>query len=124
MMKWPFGGMFIAEDLVAEQARFAAREIIPGGPMFGKKMFAAAGQALDRESAVLKDADLTAQAFHGFGKLLSGTRRYTLVYMDDLTGEVATEGVRLTFTLPAGSYATVLLRELMHSDQLEGEDAE
>jgi tRNA(Glu) U13 pseudouridine synthase TruD len=32
--------------------------------------------------------------------------------------------VRLTFTLPAGCYATVLVRELTHADRLEGEEGD
>ena len=87
--------------------------------MFGRKMFRAAGEAAEREDRVLQDAGLTPQAFHGFGKLLSGTRRHNLVYVDDLTANVEAEGVRLCFTLPAGSYATVLLREITKSDTLE-----
>jgi tRNA pseudouridine13 synthase len=122
--KWPFGGMFVAEDLAAEQARFEAREIIPAGPMFGRKMFAAKGQAAEREQAVLEEVGLSMQAFAGFGKLLNGTRRYTLVYVDDLTGTIEAEGVRLSFTLPAGSYATMLVRELTHGSEMEGEEAE
>jgi tRNA pseudouridine13 synthase len=123
MAKWPFGGMFVAQDVSVEQARLDAREIIPAGPMFGKKMFAASGVAAERERAVLGEAGLAPTAFHGFGKLLSGTRRYTFVYADDLTATVRPEGVQLCFTLPAGCYATVLLRELMHSN-LEADDAE
>jgi tRNA pseudouridine13 synthase len=124
MAKWPFGGMFVAQDVPVEQARLEAREIIPAGPMFGKKMFAAAGEAAERERAVLRDSGLSVEAFRGFGKLLSGTRRYTFAYMDDLIAIVEPEGVRLTFTLPSGSYATVLLRELMHDDNLAGEEAD
>src|SRR2546423_944685 len=71
MAKWPFGGMFVAEDVPREQARFDARETVTAGPMFGRKMFAAAGEAAAREAAVLQDAKLTAESFHGFGKLLS-----------------------------------------------------
>src|SRR5262249_25403251 len=41
MAKWPFGGLFVAEDAAREQARFDAREIVTAGPMFGRKMFAA-----------------------------------------------------------------------------------
>src|SRR5262245_18162554 len=33
MMKWPFGGIFVAKDVPAEQARFEAREIVGGGPL-------------------------------------------------------------------------------------------
>lgn len=120
MARWPFGGLFVAEDAAREQERLEAREIVPAGPMFGRKMFRAAGVVAEREDRVLQDAGLSPQAFHGFGKLLSGTRRHNLVYVDDLTANVEAEGVRLSFTLPAGSYATVLLREITKSDTLEG----
>ncbi|HTU16458.1 MAG TPA: tRNA pseudouridine(13) synthase TruD [Gemmataceae bacterium] len=119
MARWPFGGMFVAEDAAREQARLEAREIVTAGPMFGRKMFRSAGIAAEREDRVLQDAGLTQQAFHGFGKLLSGTRRHNFVYVDDLTANVEAEGVRLSFTLPAGCYATVLLREFTRSDTLE-----
>lgn len=124
MAKWPFGGMFVAREVECEQGRFDAREIIHTGPMFGKKMFASDGEAAAREQATLQAAGLTAAAFHGFGKLLSGTRRYTLVYVDDLTAEPDPDGVRLAFTLPSGSYATVLLRELTHTEPTDGEEAD
>ena len=81
--------------------------------IFGRKTFAAAGEAAEREAATVADAGLTPTAFHGFGKLLSGTRRHNVIYIDDLAGAMEPEGVRLTFTLPAGSYATVLLGEVM-----------
>jgi tRNA pseudouridine13 synthase len=112
MMKWPFGGMFVTRDPATEQERFDRREIVTAGPMFGKKMYAAEDEAARREAAVLEEAGLTERAFHGFGKLLSGTRRHNLIYVDDLAAAVEAEGVRLTFTLPAGSYATILLREI------------
>jgi tRNA pseudouridine13 synthase len=84
-------------------------------------MFRAAGAAAEREERMMHDAGLTSQVFHGFGKLLSGTRRHNIVYVDDLTANVETDGVRLSFTLPAGSYATVLLREMSKSDTLDCE---
>jgi tRNA pseudouridine13 synthase len=121
MARWPFGGMFVVEDVACEQVRLEAREIVPAGPMFGRKMFRAAHVAAEREDKVLSDAALTPQAFHGFGKLLSGTRRHNFVYLDDLTANIEPEGVRLSFALPAGSYATVLLKEITKSDRLDGE---
>jgi tRNA pseudouridine13 synthase len=113
MTKWPFGGMFVASDVPAEQARFDARETVTAGPMFGKKTFPAAGLAAEREAAVLSDNGLSLNAFGGFGKLVLGTRRQNVVYIDDLTAEREPDGLRLSFTLPAGSYATVLLAEVM-----------
>jgi tRNA pseudouridine13 synthase len=86
---------------------------VTAGPMFGRKTFAAAGVAAEREAAVLADAGLTAANFDGFGKLVQGTRRHNLVYIDDLAEEWERDGLRLTLTLPAGSYATVLLAEVM-----------
>jgi tRNA pseudouridine13 synthase len=121
LAKWPFGGMFVAEDVPREQERLDAREVVSAGPMFGKKMLPAAAEAAVREEEVLRAAGLTLAAFRNFGKLLAGTRRHNLIYIDDLAGAVEPEGVRLTFTLPAGSYATVLLRELTRSDQLAEE---
>jgi tRNA pseudouridine13 synthase len=117
MAKWPAGGMFVARDVAAEQTRFDARETVPTGPMVGRKTFAAEGAAAEREAAVLHDTGLTAEAFAGFGKLLMGTRRHNLVYVEDLMAAAAEpDGLRLTFTLPAGSYATVLLREVMKAE--------
>jgi tRNA pseudouridine13 synthase len=122
MSKRPFGGLFLAADLAAEQARFERRETVHTGPMFGRKMFAAAQEAAAREVAALADAGLTLDRFFGFGKLLQGTRRHNLVYPDDLAANPVAEGIQLIFTLPAGSYATVLLRELMKNPTLDTEE--
>ncbi len=113
MTKWPFGGMFVATDVPAEQARFDARETVTAGPMFGKKTFPAEGVAAEREAVVLSDNGLSIASFGGFGKLVLGTRRQNLVYIDDLSSAWEPDGLRLNFTLPAGSYATVLLAEVM-----------
>jgi tRNA pseudouridine13 synthase len=126
MAKWPLGGMFVAKDVAAEQARFDARETVTAGPMFGRKTFPAEGPAAERESAVLRDHNLSPASFGGFGKLVLGTRRHNLIYLDDLAATWEPDGLRLAFTLPAGSYATVLLAEVMKSrvDQEEHEEEE
>jgi tRNA pseudouridine13 synthase len=112
----PAGGMVTAHDVAASQARFDRREIVTAGPMFGRKTFPAKGLSAEREAAVLEGAGLSKASFDGFGKLVMGTRRHNLVYVDDLSAAREPVGLRLTFTLPAGSYATVLLREVMKSD--------
>jgi tRNA pseudouridine13 synthase len=124
MAKWPFGGMFVAEDTEREQARFDARETVPAGPIFGRKTFPAAGEAAQREAATLAEAGLTTAAFAGFGKLLQGTRRHNLIYLDDLSATAEADGIRLAFTLPAGSYATVLLRELTKTELSESDESD
>jgi tRNA pseudouridine13 synthase len=124
MARWPFGGLFVAEDTTREQARLDAREIVPAGPMFGHKMFRAAAEAAKREEAVLSDAGVQPQPFAAFGKLLSGTRRHDLIYVDDLAAIVEPDGVRVSFTLPAGSYATVLLREICKNEGIDSGEQE
>lgn len=122
LAKIPFGGLFVAEDLAREQQRFDAGETVTAGPIFGRKTFPAAQQAADREAALLTQCSLTPESFAGFGKLLQGTRRHNLIYLQDLAAELEPEGLRLSFTLPAGSYATILLRELLKSDLGGDED--
>src|SRR5262249_42117091 len=119
LAKWPAGGMFRCDDAVTDQRRLEAREIIIAGPMEGRKTFPTADIAAEREAAILADAGLGAEAFHNFGKLLEGTRRHNFVYVDELAAEQTPEGLRLTITLPAGSYATVLLREIMKNELVE-----
>jgi tRNA pseudouridine13 synthase len=121
MSKWPAGGLFVAEDVAREQERFDARETVTTGPIFGKKTFPARATAAEREAAILQQAELTADMFGRFGKLMEGTRRHNLVYIDDLSHAIEPDGVRLKFSLPAGSYATVLLREIMKTDHWEQE---
>lgn len=119
LAKWPVGGMFLSREPVVDQPRLDAREVVPAGPMFGRKLFPAAEIAAEREAAILSDAGLTADAFAGFGKLLAGTRRHILVYVDDLVAVNEPDGLRLGFSLPAGSYATVLLAEVMKTEVAE-----
>jgi tRNA pseudouridine13 synthase len=123
MAKWPAGGMFTAEDVPTEQVRFDRREIVTAGPMFGRKTFPTKAAAAEREEAILTAAGLSRDSFAGFGKLVQGTRRHNLVYVDDLSASWEQNGLRLSFTLPAGSYATVLLHEVMKTD-VSGEDSD
>ena len=62
MAKWPFGGLFVAEDLSVEQARLDARETVPAGPIVGRKTFPAAGEAAAREAAALAASGITPAA--------------------------------------------------------------
>jgi tRNA pseudouridine13 synthase len=123
MAKWPAGGMFVAEDIAREQERFDARETVTAGPIVGRKTFAAAGEAAAREAVAIAEVGIAAASLSSYGKLLPGTRRHNLVYADDLHGEVAERAVQLTFSLTAGSYATVLLREITKIEAIDEGDS-
>lgn len=121
MSKWPVGGLFVAEDVAREQERFDLRETVTTGPIYGKKTFAAREIAAEREQAILQQTRIRPEVFNRFGKLMEGTRRHNVIYLEDLRYEIEAEGVRLKFSLPSGSYATVLLREIMKVDTWEQE---
>jgi tRNA pseudouridine13 synthase len=108
------GGPFVVEDLDREQPRYAAHETVLAGPIFGPKMKEAQGAARADEDRLLDRAGLTRDSFLRYPHLTSGTRRPALVWLTDLAiEEIEASSLRVRFTLPAGCYATVLLRELM-----------
>jgi tRNA pseudouridine13 synthase len=105
------GGPFVVEDPGREQARFEAREIVISGPIFGPKMKQPAGEVAAREEHLLAGSGIPRESFERFSNLTPGTRRPYLVWPDDMKISGEAEGIRLEFTLPSGSYATVVLRE-------------
>lgn len=112
------GGLFVCQptDMAYAQARLEARLIVPTGPMFGRSMFAPApdSPAARREALALELEGLAAASFAGFGHLAEGTRRALLVRVEGAKVEpLGADALRLEFALPAGSYATVLLEEVM-----------
>ena len=108
------GGLFICEDVVLDQARVDAGELVPTGPMFGVKMRAPTDVAAARETALLAAAGLAADAWQAEARLMSGSRRALTVWPDELDlRQMADDQLQLTFALPPGSYATVLLQEIM-----------
>lgn len=116
MQKCASGGLFDARDVAVEQPRFDARETVVTGPMFGPKMRPALHEPGLREQPVLAAAGLTLDGFRRFGHLAEGTRRPMLVWPEKLTVSSVAEGLLCEFTLPAGAYATVVLREFLKSD--------
>jgi tRNA pseudouridine13 synthase len=86
------------------------------GPMFGPEMRAPAPGTLAaaREATVLEAAGLTVEDFARAGKLAEGTRRPLAIELGDVSvTEIDATTVTIGFTLPAGAYATVVMREVM-----------
>jgi tRNA pseudouridine13 synthase len=115
------GGTFVTDDPDREQKRALEGELAVTGPMWGPKMIRAQGQAGDLEREVLAMVGLTEADFATLGHLAEGTRRPVVVRPGELQVEPEDDGVTVTFTLPAGAFATVLLHELM--GPVAGEDA-
>ena len=118
------GACFPVESAAAEQARCEAFEISPTGPLVGYRMTAPTGEPLAVEQAALAAVGLTPADFKQSGKVrVKGARRPLRVRPSDveLSGGVDEFGPHVTvaFTLPAGAFATVLLRELMKTDAEE-----
>jgi tRNA pseudouridine13 synthase len=116
MKKHDSGGLFIATDLEDTQARADAWEISPTGPMFGAKMRWPEGEALAREEALLQEVGLTLDHLGKWKRIAPGTRRFVRIPVPNIGVTVSDNTVDLEFTLPAGSYATILVREILKRD--------
>ncbi|MGB5349347.1 MAG: tRNA pseudouridine(13) synthase TruD [Polyangiales bacterium] len=110
------GGLFVSPDVEDTQARADAWEISPTGPIFGAKMRWPEGDARQREEALLRESGLTMDRLAKWKRVAPGTRRFVRVPVRDLDLTVSDNTVELDFTLPAGSYATILVREVLKRD--------
>lgn len=113
------GGIFVCDDATTDQARFDAQEICITGPMFGRKMKQPGAEIAAREATVLNAYQLQESDFDRYPQLTSGTRRAVLIYPKDMQITEEAEGLRFNFSLPAGCYATVVLREFQKSQTAE-----
>lgn len=110
------GGVFLVEDAAAEQPRCDAFEISPSGPLVGTKSLLASGAPGERERAVLRDAGFEKSDFRAATVRLEGARRSLRVPLRDVAWEALEDAVRVEFALPRGSFATVVLDEVMKTN--------
>ncbi|MBA3549590.1 MAG: tRNA pseudouridine(13) synthase TruD [Nannocystis sp.] len=120
LKKTATGGLFECREPETDQARLDSGELGITGPMFGSKMRApgpgTAADALEQE--ILELAGISSTTLKAFGNKVEGTRRPLQLPLVDLelalvpATETLPPGLSLQFSLPAGSYATVLLQEL------------
>jgi tRNA pseudouridine13 synthase len=121
------GACFLVTDAATEQPRCTAFEISPTGPLVGYRMTQPQGEPGQMEAEELAKMQLSPEDFRRTNVLkVKGARRPLRVKPGDveLAGGVDEHGphVTLAFTLPAGSFATVLLREVMKSEMLKREE--
>jgi len=113
------GAVFMVTDPAAESPRAERFEVSPSGPLFGYKMIEPAFGPAELERRVLAEAGLSAADFGRWPALkLKGERRPLRVRLSDYSLEEREGDLVLAFTLPPGSYATVVLDEVMKSDSV------
>jgi tRNA pseudouridine13 synthase len=105
------GGLFLVSDAAQEQPRADRLEISATGPIWGKKMRRAGEEAGALEERILTAQGLTPDVF----RKQPGSRRSLRVALREFTIKPELEGLRMEFFLPKGSYATILLDEIMKS---------
>ena len=103
------GGIFLVSDPEKEQPRANRLEISATGPIWGKKMKRAGDAAAALEEKILSSQGLTPDVF----RKQPGSRRSLRIALKEVNVWQEKEGLRLEFFLPKGSYATVLLDEIM-----------
>jgi tRNA pseudouridine13 synthase len=120
LQKTTSGGMFVCTDVATDQARVDAGELVPTGPMPGTRVTDPPpdSEAGRLEQQALDAAGATRDDFARAGRELPGARRPVLVRIDagdppvTVDPDAATR-LRLRFSLPAGSYATVVIDRLL-----------
>ncbi|MCF7975579.1 MAG: tRNA pseudouridine(13) synthase TruD [Phycisphaerae bacterium] len=113
------GGCFRVGDPVLEQDRCTRFEISPSGPIYSLSMTRPESDAGRIENAVLakEEVSLLAQSVYMKKNVARGARRPLRVRPTTTSISRGQCGsgpyLELKFDLPAGSYATILLREIM-----------
>jgi tRNA pseudouridine13 synthase len=119
------GGQFPSIDLVADQARVDAGEVVPTAPLPGSRVRepepGSAARAL--EDRALVELGIGPEELSLVGRSLPGTRRPVVVKvtLDEPAVTEADGHLRLRFSLPPGSYATVVLEALGVEQGRQGE---
>lgn len=98
------------DQTLLERARVG--NIHPSGPLWGRGDSAATGEAGEIEMRALSGFDAWAKGLATAG-LDQERRALRLAVTDWSWGWIGTDGLELGFALPAGAYATTVLRELI-----------
>lgn len=108
------GGIFLVEDVAAENQRAQRFEISATGPIFGTRVETPAGAVAVREQAAMAAFGLDSEHLRApKGVRMRGARRPLRVPVHNLFLAHEADTLHLRFELPAGSFATVLLEELL-----------
>jgi len=106
------GGTFLVTDDASESPRAERLEISATIPLYGRKVKVSPEAAGDMETAALASLGLSWEHFTS----RRGDRRITRLALANVEVAEAEGDLTLAFTLPKGSYATAVLREIMKVD--------
>lgn len=108
------GGLFLSTDVEVDRERALRGEVSPTGPIFGAKMRWPEREALAIEREVLESLPDAAEIIEKNRKLGEGSRRVLRLLPDAMRVEKLPEdphGLRASFVLPKGGYATTVLAQ-------------
>ena len=117
------GGPFISEDAAVDGPRLERGEVVITGPMHGSRMpwpkDGSPARALEQEE--LDRRGVAIELFASAGRQARGGRRPVTVPLQGVALEPCPEvqGLKLQFSLPSGTYATVLLAEVIKEGNKE-----
>jgi tRNA pseudouridine13 synthase len=123
------GACFPVEDVEKESPRCEAWEVSPTGPLIGFRVSQATEEAGLIEQAAFDEFALRPEMFKvpGYHRV-KGARRALRVRPEGLEYSAGVDEhggyIELKFTLPAGAFATVLLSEVMKSEENQPAEAE
>jgi tRNA pseudouridine13 synthase len=113
-MKHQGGAVFRVVDAAREQQRADAFDISPSGPLFGADMMQPEGQPRAVEDQILRDEGFEPHRMATVFASVNGQRRHLRVPLAEPELEREDDGsLVVSFRLPSGSYATVVLDEIM-----------
>jgi len=112
------GTHFVVEDVERELPRKRAGDLLLTGPMPGEKTLKARDQALELEQTVWNEMGWTARDVQALCAQAPGARRDLWTTPEDLRCLHHGDQLLLSFTLPAGGYATEVLRQYNDCDWL------
>ncbi len=106
---------FTLEEFSAEiRRRLSEGDLLPSGPLWGKGTLPSKDDARALEEGALQEFEIWLKGLESAG--LKQERRALCLNPERFSWEwLSDEDVRLRFFLPAGGYATTVLRELVHS---------
>ncbi len=113
-----------ADEENAPDGRASTGQVSPSGPQWGPGMTEPTGDVLDAEQAALNTFALAPTDFENHRDLRTDGRRRPLrehLGNPELSGGVDDRGayLKVAFTLPRGSFATMVLREIMKPEAAE-----